>query len=123
MVFFWILLCMSLNLVSYACLLIKEGISKSTKSKGGLERSMRWPVGGWGCYILVSNLLVETSGRYGSIMLVRVSWSKSNSDCEVEKIRRNGIEKYTQEIENQRFVVRGSKDHGRPLRIQERLPV
>jgi hypothetical protein len=46
----WILLCMSLNLVCYAFLLIKEGISKSTKSKGGLEGSMPLPVGGWGCY-------------------------------------------------------------------------
>jgi hypothetical protein len=41
----WILLCMSLNLVSYAFLLIKEGIGKSTKSKGGLEGSM--PPCGW----------------------------------------------------------------------------
>jgi hypothetical protein len=36
----WILLCMSLNLLSYASLLNKEGIGKSTKSKGGLEGSM-----------------------------------------------------------------------------------
>jgi hypothetical protein len=46
----WILLCMSLNLVSYAFLLIKEGIGKSTKSKGGIEGSMPRPVGRWGCY-------------------------------------------------------------------------
>jgi hypothetical protein len=50
----WILLCMSLNLVSYVCLLIKEGIGKSMNSKGGLEGSMPRPVGGWGCYRLVS---------------------------------------------------------------------
>jgi hypothetical protein len=46
----WILLCMSLNLVSYVLLLIKEGIDKSTKFEGGLEGSMPRPVGGWGCY-------------------------------------------------------------------------
>jgi hypothetical protein len=33
----WILLCMSLNLLSYVSLLNKEGTGKSTKSKGGLE--------------------------------------------------------------------------------------
>jgi hypothetical protein len=48
----WILLCMSLNLVSYAFLLIKEGIGKRKKSKGGLEGSMPRPVGGWGCYTM-----------------------------------------------------------------------
>jgi hypothetical protein len=36
----WILLCMSLNLVSYAFLLIKECIGKSKKSKGGLVGSI-----------------------------------------------------------------------------------
>jgi hypothetical protein len=46
----WIFLCMSLNLVSYVFLLMKEGIDKSTKSKGGIEGSMPHPVGGWGCY-------------------------------------------------------------------------
>jgi hypothetical protein len=46
----WILLCMSLNIVSYAFLLIKEGIDKSTKSKGGIIGSMPRLVGGWGCY-------------------------------------------------------------------------
>jgi hypothetical protein len=50
----WILLCMLLNLVYYASLLIKEGINKSTKSKGGLEGSMPQIVGGWVCYSLVS---------------------------------------------------------------------
>ena len=47
------------------------------------------------CYILVSELLVETLGQYGSGLLVRVSWLRSNSDREVEKLRRNGIEEYT----------------------------
>jgi hypothetical protein len=42
----WILLCVSLNLVSYAFLLIKEGIGKSMKSKGGLVGSIPRPVGG-----------------------------------------------------------------------------
>jgi hypothetical protein len=46
----WILLCMSLNVISYACLLIKEGIGKSIKSKGGIKGSMPQLVGGWGCY-------------------------------------------------------------------------
>jgi hypothetical protein len=90
-----ILLCMSLNIVSYECLLIKEGIGKSTNSKGGLEGIMPCPVGGWGCYRLVSKLLVETLSRYGSGLLVRVSWSRSNSDREVEKFRRNGVAKST----------------------------
>jgi hypothetical protein len=70
----WILLCMSLNLVFYAFLLIKEGIGKKKKSKGGLEGSILRPVGGWVCYKLVSELLVETPCRYGSGLLVRVSW-------------------------------------------------
>jgi hypothetical protein len=67
----WILLCMLLNIVSYAFLLMKEGIGKSTKSKGGLEGSMPMPVDGWVCYSLVSELLVETPGQYGSGLLVR----------------------------------------------------
>jgi hypothetical protein len=46
----WILLCMLINLVYYAFLLIKEGINKSMKSKGGLEGRMPQLVGGWGCY-------------------------------------------------------------------------
>jgi hypothetical protein len=110
----WILLCMSLNLLSYASLLNKEGIGKSTKSKGGLEGSIPQPVGGWGCYRLVSELLVETPGRYGPGLLVRVSWSRSNSDREVENLRRNGIAESTQELDRQRSIVRGSKDHDHP---------
>jgi hypothetical protein len=50
----WILLCMSLNILSYASLLNKEGTSKSTKSKGGIEGSIPRPMGGWGCYMVVS---------------------------------------------------------------------
>jgi hypothetical protein len=50
----WILLCMSLNLVSYTRLLIKEGIGKSMKSKGGIKGSMPQPMCVWGCYSLVS---------------------------------------------------------------------
>jgi hypothetical protein len=46
----WIFLCMSLNLVSYAFLLIKEGIGKSTKSNDGIEGSIPRPIDGWGCY-------------------------------------------------------------------------
>jgi hypothetical protein len=56
-------------------------------------------VGGWVCYSLVSEILVETPGWYGSGLLVRVSWLRSNSDREVENLRRNGIAESTQEIE------------------------
>jgi hypothetical protein len=80
-----------LNLVSYAFLLVKEGIGESTKSKGGIEGSMPQPMAGWGCYILVSELLVETPGRYGPGLFVRVSGLRSNSDREVEKLRRNDV--------------------------------
>jgi hypothetical protein len=66
------------------------------------EGSMPRPVGGWGCYSLVSELLVETSGRYGPGLLVRVSGLRSNSDCGVENPRRNGIAESTQKIERQR---------------------
>jgi hypothetical protein len=71
------------------CVLIKkEGTGKSTKSKGGLEGSIPHPVGGWVCYSLVSEILVETSGW--------VYWSESrgyrlNSDCGIEKLWRNGV--------------------------------
>jgi hypothetical protein len=50
---------------------------------------MPHPVGGWVCYSLVLELLVETLGRYGTGLLVRVSGSRSNLDR--EKLRRNGI--------------------------------
>jgi hypothetical protein len=63
-------------------------------------------VGGGVCYILVSELLVETPSRYGSGLLVRVSWLRSNSDLEVEKLRRNGIAESTQDLERQRSFVR-----------------
>jgi hypothetical protein len=36
----WILLCMSLNLLSYASLIYKEGISMRKKSEGGLAGSI-----------------------------------------------------------------------------------
>jgi hypothetical protein len=58
------------------------------------------------CYRLVSELLVETSGWYGPGLLVRVSWLRSNSDREVENLRRNGIAESTQELECQRSFVR-----------------
>jgi hypothetical protein len=63
-------------------------------------------VGGGVCYRLVSELLVETLGRYGLGLLVRVSWLRSNSDLEVENLRRNGIAESTQELERQRSFVR-----------------
>jgi hypothetical protein len=53
------------------------------------------PVGGWVCYKLVSELLVETPGWYGPDLLVRVSWLRSIYDLEVEKLRRNGIAEST----------------------------
>jgi hypothetical protein len=83
-------------------------------------------VGGWGCYRLVSELLVETldklvsellvetPARYGLGLLVRVLGSVSNSNHEVENLRRNGVEKSTQEIERQRPILRGSKDRDHP---------
>jgi hypothetical protein len=52
---------MSLNLLSYAFLLIKEGMSKSKKSKGGLEGSMPQPIGGWVCYTSTSLKLFDDS--------------------------------------------------------------
>jgi hypothetical protein len=53
-------------------------------------------------------------GRYGSGLLVRVSWLRSNSDREVENLRRNGVAESTQELDRQRSVVRGLKDHDCP---------
>jgi hypothetical protein len=70
----WILLCMLLILLYYAYLINKEGIGMRKKSKGGLAGSIPPPVVGWVCYSLVSELLVETPDRYGSSLLVRVSW-------------------------------------------------
>jgi hypothetical protein len=61
-------------------------------------------VGGWGCYIMVSELLVETSGRYGLGLLVRVLGLRSNFDCGVEKLWRNGVAESMQEVEHQRPV-------------------
>jgi hypothetical protein len=74
---------------------LKEGIGKRKKSKGGLEGRIPQPVGGWVCYSLVSKLLVETLGQYGPVLLVKVSWSRSKSDLEVENIRRSGVAEYT----------------------------
>jgi hypothetical protein len=64
------------------------------------------PLGGRLCYILVSEILVETLGWYRPGLLVRVSLLRSNSDCEVENLRRNGITEYTQELERHRSFVR-----------------
>jgi hypothetical protein len=58
------------------------------------------------CYKLVSELLVETMGRYGMGLLVRVLWLRLNYELEVENIRRNGIAKSTQELECERCYVR-----------------
>jgi hypothetical protein len=53
---------------------------------------------------MVSELMVKTPGSYGLGMLVRVSGSRSNSDCGVENLRRNGIVESMKEIEFQRPV-------------------
>jgi hypothetical protein len=50
----WILLCMSLILLSYASLINEEGIGMKKKSKGGIAGSIQRPVAGWVCYSLVS---------------------------------------------------------------------
>jgi hypothetical protein len=71
-------------------------------------------MGRWVCYSLVSEILFETPGRYGPSLLVRVSWLRSNSDREVEKLKRNCVAQSTQEIDHQRSVVRGLKDRERP---------
>jgi hypothetical protein len=63
-------------------------------------------VGGWVCYSLVSELLVETPDRYGLGLLVRVLGSRSNSDREIENLRRNGIAESTQQLEHQRSFVK-----------------
>jgi U3 small nucleolar ribonucleoprotein component len=62
----------------------------------------------------VSELLVETPSQYGIGMLVRVLWLISNSNREVEKIRRNGVAESMQELDHQRSFVRDSKDRDRP---------
>jgi hypothetical protein len=49
----WILLCMSLILLSYTFLINKEGIGMRKKSKGGLAGSIPRPVAGGVCYRLV----------------------------------------------------------------------
>jgi hypothetical protein len=63
-------------------------------------------MGGGVCYRLVSDLLVETPGQYGSGMLVRVSWLRSNSDREVENLMKNGVAESIQELERQKSFVR-----------------
>jgi hypothetical protein len=50
------------------------------------------------CYRLVSEPQVETSGRYVSGILVRVSWSISNSHHEIENLKRNNVAEDTQEM-------------------------
>jgi hypothetical protein len=72
----------------------------------GLQVAYPRPVGGWVCYSLVSELLVETLGQYGPGLLVRASWSRSNSDREIENLRRNGIAEATQETKCHRSSIR-----------------
>jgi hypothetical protein len=56
-------------------------------------------MGGWVRYILASDLLIETLGRYGSGLLVKVSWLRSIYDREIMKLGRNGVAKSTQKLE------------------------
>jgi hypothetical protein len=72
-----------------------KGIGKRKKPKGRLVGSVAQPVGGWVCYSLASELLVETSGWYGLGLLVRVLGLRSNYDSGVENIRRNGVAEST----------------------------
>ena len=102
----WILLCMSLIILYYAYLINKEGIGMGKKFKYGLQGSIPQPMVGGVCYRLVSEPQVETPGRYGSGLLVRVSWLRLNSDREIENIKRNGIAESTQKIERHRFSLR-----------------
>jgi hypothetical protein len=88
---------MSLNIVSYVFLLMKEGIDKTKKSKGGLVGSITRPVAGKVCYRLVLEPQVETPGWYGPGLLVSVSWLRLNSDREIENLRRNGVVEATEE--------------------------
>jgi hypothetical protein len=46
-------------------------------------------------------------------LLVRVLRSRSNYDREVKNLRRNGIAESMQELDRQRSIVRGVKDHDR----------
>jgi hypothetical protein len=55
-------------------------------------------VGGWVCYNLVS--------EQGLNIEKGISWLRSNSDREVEKLRRNEVAKSMQELECQRSFVR-----------------
>jgi hypothetical protein len=80
-------------------------------------------VGGGVCYRLVSELLVETLGHMGLGLLVRVSWLRSNSDLEVENLRRNGIAGVYAGARTSEILCKGSKDHDHPFRIQERSPL
>jgi hypothetical protein len=96
---------MFLILLSYASLINEEGIIMRKNPKGGLVGSIPWPVAGWVSYRLVSDLLVETLGRYGLGMLVRVSWSRSNFDRGIEKLERNGIAEATKETKRHRSSV------------------
>jgi len=95
-----------LNLLSYASLINKEGISMRKKSEGGLASVIPRPIAGRVCYRLVSDILVETSGRYGPGLLVRASWSRFKSNREIENLRRNGVVEATQETEWHRSSVR-----------------
>jgi len=80
-------------------------------------------VGGWVCYSLVFELMIETLGRYGPGLLVKILGSRSKFDLAVENLKSNGVAEPTQEIERQRPVVRGSKDHDHPSSIRVRSPL
>jgi hypothetical protein len=71
-------------------------------------------MGGWVCYIMVSDLLVEAPVQYRVGLLVRVSGLRFNFDHGIENIRRNGIVESTYDLDRQRSIVRGSKDCDHP---------
>jgi hypothetical protein len=63
----WILLCMSLNMLSYASLIYKEGISMRKKSEGGLAGSVPLACGWLGMLHLQNRIMrsiVQSKGDF-----------------------------------------------------------
>jgi hypothetical protein len=70
---------------------------------------------------LLTELLVETLGWYGSDPLVKVSLLRSNFDREVENIRRNGIIESTQDIKRQMLRTKHQYSIQKPQKSTQRL--
>jgi hypothetical protein len=79
---------MSLNSFLLCILKFLKGIGKRKKSKDGLDGSVPRPVGGWVCYSLVIEILVETMGQFYQL---ESHGYRSNSDHGFENLRRNGV--------------------------------